>query len=379
MTRRVLLTGGRAPATLDLARFFHHAGWKVYLAESCLAPITKGSFAITATFRVPEPKTNRQDFVDALSAIIKAHEIDLLVPTCEEVFYISQALTSLSTQCRVFTDDFHKLTRLHSKWAFSQMVQTFNITTPETHLLDTPEAVKPWAEESQDWVFKPVFSRFATYTQIRPKPKCLKQIQPTSQKPWVAQRFIPGTEYSTYSIAQNGKLQAHVTYHSKYRAGKGSGIYFTSVNQPEILSFTQDFVKQFAYTGQIAFDFRMNPEGEIYVLECNPRATSGLHLFSKKDALPIAFKEETSRIIQPAHHSSKMLGLIMPLYAWGSNQPTIHLFKDMLTTPDTVFSWQDPIPFFYQFISFGEIVSKSLRRQVSLRQAATVDLEWDGD
>jgi hypothetical protein len=285
------------------------------------------------------------------------------------------------------------------------------ITVPETHLLENSEALTAWLagghggipRDSREWVFKPVFSRFAAHTRIQPNALQLQGIHKIMNllphAAWVAQRYVPGTEASTYSVAQKGRLLAHVTYQSPYRAGKGSGIYFEPVVAPDILAFTQAFVKQWDYTGQIAFDFQQTPQGKTYVLECNPRATSGIHLFTPNDHLPEAFlnpkfleeslpensilespaTSESETIRQPQGDTAKMLGLIMPLYGLQSGPSPLRFIRDMCRTPDAVFSWDDPMPFFYQFVSFAEIVRKSRRRKVSLTQAATADLEWDGD
>ena len=53
--KRVLLTGGRAPATLDLARHLHHAGCEVFVAESVRYPICRGSNSIKELIMVPSP------------------------------------------------------------------------------------------------------------------------------------------------------------------------------------------------------------------------------------------------------------------------------------------------------------------------------------
>jgi predicted ATP-grasp superfamily ATP-dependent carboligase len=111
---RILLTGGRAPATLDLARLFHRAGCTVFVADSCRSPIAKGSAAVHKTFHVCEPKSKRAAFIADLLDIIRQEAIDLLIPTCEEVFYIAQALPQLSAHCTVFADRFEKLAALHS-------------------------------------------------------------------------------------------------------------------------------------------------------------------------------------------------------------------------------------------------------------------------
>src|SRR5690606_21765330 len=63
-----------------------------------------------------------------------------------------------------------------------------------------------------------------------------------------------------------------------YRAGQGSSIYFQPVMHAEIERQVASLVKGILYSGQIAFDFIEDAYGKIFVLECNPRATSGVHL-----------------------------------------------------------------------------------------------------
>ena len=376
---KILLTGARAPSTLDLARLFHAEGHKVFLADSCRFPLSKASKAVCKTYQVPEPKANRTAFIQSLISIIQDERIDLLIPTCEEAFYISQALTELQIHCRVFVDDFQKLARLHDKYVFSTLTQGMETTTPETHLLQSQDDIDSIVISPELWVLKPVFSRFAAYTLIKPDKKAISRIDISPACTWVAQRYIEGMEYSTYSVAQEGELLAHSAYYSSYRAGKGSGIYFNAAQQPAILAFVTHFVKKMNYTGQIAFDFILTPNNETYVLECNPRATSGIHLFSKADHLPDAFFESPDCLIQPGTQVKKMLSLVMPLYAFASGRSCMKVFQDMMQASDPVFTMDDPLPFLYQFRSFWEIVQKSIAKGIPLTQAATADLEWNGD
>ena len=39
--KRILLTGARAPVTLDLVRHFHRAGHEVYVADSIYLPLAR--------------------------------------------------------------------------------------------------------------------------------------------------------------------------------------------------------------------------------------------------------------------------------------------------------------------------------------------------
>jgi len=92
----VLLTGGRAPATLELARIFHSAGHQVFLAESVSGSLTANSRAVAASFLIPPPRQQPKDFIRALIEIICQNKIDLLIPTCEEAFHVARGYAELS-------------------------------------------------------------------------------------------------------------------------------------------------------------------------------------------------------------------------------------------------------------------------------------------
>ena len=96
----ILLTGGRAPATLELARAFHRAGHTVFMAESLRGHLSEPSNAIEQNFLVPPPRQQMPGFINALRDIIARNKIDLLVPTCEELFYIAMGRDQLP--CKVF-------------------------------------------------------------------------------------------------------------------------------------------------------------------------------------------------------------------------------------------------------------------------------------
>ena len=110
----ILLTGGRAPAALELARAFHHAGHTVFMAESLRGHLSQPSNAIKANFVVPAPRQEEDAFINALKKIIEENKVNLLIPTCEEVFHIAMRREELP--CTVFTESIDKLDQLHNKW-----------------------------------------------------------------------------------------------------------------------------------------------------------------------------------------------------------------------------------------------------------------------
>lgn len=69
---------------------------------------------------------------------------------------------------------------------------------------------------------------------------------------------------------------------SRYRVDCGSGIYFQRMPPEPVRQFLQLFVRETSYSGQVGFDFIEGSDGHFHVLECNPWAISGVHLFDNQ-------------------------------------------------------------------------------------------------
>ena len=375
----VLILGARAPACLEWARAFRAAGWQVTVADSLARPITRSSNAIDAYIRLPEPRSDPSVWIAALQEIVSSRNIDMILPTCEEVFYLAYGKAQLSLHCQVLVADMSTMHRLHHKYQFSRLALELSINAPETRLLETPGAVMALASQSADWVFKPAYSRFARQTLIRPPPNLLSQVRPDHAQPWVAQRFVAGKEYCSFSFLNEGNLTAHACYQPRYRVGRGSGIYF----QPSEVSAIQDFLVQFGamtgYTGQVGFDFIESPDGRLHVLECNPRATSGVHLFGDQSRALVASLsagQQASVLLQSPE--PRMIAFAMLLFVAPRQAFLADFWRNFGQARDVVTSAGDRGPLFGQFVGLLEIIGRALARRCGLIAAATADIEWDG-
>lgn len=383
---KILLTGARAPVSLDLSRRFHKAGHSVYQADSLRYSMGMLSNTVTQAFHVPRPVESPKRYAQSLTDIIAQQQIDWLIPTCEEVFFISAYRESLG--CHVLTGDIQTLDRIHNKWSFSQSSGNEHAAAPETILIPEADpqldlsAILPPGENTVDWVFKPVYSRFAGRTLVGPNPEQLRRSQATWREPWIAQRRIRGTEYSTYSIAHNGRLVAHCTYESLYKVGVGAGICFQPLEIPEIERFVLRFVEQLGYHGQIGFDFIRDHQGKLWVLEGNPRATSGAQLFSPDDPLVEALTKPQNEILRPSTTQPAMIEFAMPF--WGLSDAVRHgkwlrFLPDVLRSRWMTVSLRDPWPTLGLPRSLWEIAAIAYREGRTLQQASTFDIEWNGE
>ena len=164
----VLILGGRAPVALDHARRFERMGWKVRIADSIPCRLSGWSRSVTETVSLASPRYSPSAFAADLSKAISKHSIDLVVPTCEEVFYLSRYRSSLPSEVRVFVDDFEKLRALHSKWKFLELANGCGANVPASCRVDSIAEARAWAN-GEPLVLKPEFSRFGVHVRLYPK------------------------------------------------------------------------------------------------------------------------------------------------------------------------------------------------------------------
>ncbi|HEX7736698.1 MAG TPA: hypothetical protein VF458_17760 [Ktedonobacteraceae bacterium] len=387
--QRILLTGGRSFVALDLARQFARSGHEVIVAESLPVHLCRYSTSVRKHYLVPRPNVQPGEYIDELVRIIREEQIDLLLPTCEEIYFIARERERLSAYCSVFVASLWQMRALHSKWEFNQRALSYGLRVPETHLLTSQRDLQSFIAQNQHpFVLKPVFSRFATRVLMvevaEQASRSFQHLSISADYPWVAQERIDGQLCCSYSVAHAGKLAAHAVYGAHFTAGQGACIQFEPLEDPGIDRWIEHFVAREQFTGQIAFDFIVTGAGEVYPLECNPRATSGIHLFCQDDDLPGVFLESDwhdQPVIKPCAGARAMIAPAMLVYGL----PELHSWarlKEWLRTftraRDVVFDWRDPGPFLRQPLILWYNWRGSRAAGISLQAFSTRDIEWNG-
>ncbi|WP_217559104.1 ATP-grasp domain-containing protein [Paenibacillus sp. GbtcB18] len=382
-SRRILITGGRAPAALDLARQLSALGHTIYAADSLASPLLRFSRCIEKFTRIPGPRDNPSAFAEALQAIVREQSIDLLIPTCEETFYVAQIKSKLQG-CTVLTDDFGKLIALHDKASFIRLVEEAALPAPHTVLLETEGDMHAFLERegTRKWVLKPVFSRFANHTRLYGPGEVLPRINVSPDNPWVVQHFVEGQEYCVYAVAHEGRLTAYADYAADFTAGRGATIYFKSCGRRDLFGWVEHFVREIRFTGQIAFDFIVHESGVIYPLECNPRATSGLHLFTPEEGIDRALLDCTDTVIIPAPGGRPaMITAAMLMYgaaACGTSAGLRRWIAGLARGRDVIFSRKDWGPALAQGKILLDLWREARAKRVPLKEITTYDIEWNG-
>jgi predicted ATP-grasp superfamily ATP-dependent carboligase len=394
--KRIIVTGGRSPAALELSRLLHAGGHTVLAAESWRRHLCRASNSVSASFELPPPRTNPAGYAEALRSVIVACKADLVIPTCEEIYTIARYREMLSEYCDIFSEPLPVLAQLHHKGIFIQLAEAFGLNVPRTRMAESREELVALAEDRglfpDGVVMKPVYSRFASKVLVFPQralnlTKAVKSIDSISATyPWVVQSYLPGRQLCTYSIAHHGVLTAHTAYWTKYTAGKGASVHFEHVLEKESLHFVEALVQGLSFTGQIAFDFKEDREGRLLPLECNPRSTSGIHLLADTPGIDLAFISPSARsgreIEFPAARKPSMLGSAMLLGGW-KDRRTVRAWNEWLSDwvrgRDVLFRWNDPMPALEQLTMLGQLSMERMRTGLSFMELTTADIEWNGE
>lgn len=380
MARRVLITGARAPSALDLARSFHAAGFETHMADCAPSLMAAWSHSVAKVLRFPSPRANFSAFSAAVAELVARLDPVLVIPTCEEVFYFAAL-----GEPRVFAPSPAVLRRVHSKYLFAEDVTALGLAAPRTTRVESAAELAAWTDGASDLVFKPEFSRFGTQTLVGPAQRDLALIAPSAQAPWVVQQRVRGAEVSFYAASADSQLVAFSAYRSRWKFDGGAGYAFEVLEAPlhdRLLEIATVLAERLIPRGQFACDVMIDANEKLWLLECNPRATSGVHLFDRSAALAAAMLGDANAPVLADRATPKHVG--PALWAFGLGDALKHqrlrewnerraMSTDVISAPG------DRAPIAGALLDTTRLGVGGLLRGKSLTEMATADIEWNGE
>ncbi len=373
----VLLTLGRLPKALDLARGFSRAGCRVLVADPFGRTLTGASRHVAREFAVPPPSAGKAAYHAAIAKIVADECVELVVPVSEETMHVAHARELFGPGVRVFTMPPEQVVALHDKAGFIEAARAIGLTVPETYALGTPEASA--LAQGSDVVVKPVFSCSGRGVRILVKGVALPEADPAA--PAVAQRFIAGHEFSSCTIARDGRAVATMVYRGRVMAGSVA-ISFERVESPAISAWIEAFVTASGWSGFIAFDFIVDATGTVWGIECNPRATSGLHFWEAEDIARAVLDPLGKAMVRvrPQRHLQQFYACLTEAQLAMFRRKG---FKDQLarlfTTRDVSWDSSDPWPFLSMMFTSWPILRMAMAERVPFGEVATRDVGWYED
>ena len=373
LTGTVLVTGARAPVALDVARSFRDLGWRVHLADSVPATAAAWARPRFTVHRLPPPRRAFAAFRAALAELVAETGATLVVPTCEEVFYVAAAGLAVP----VFAPPLETLRALHSKARFVAIAAAAGVEVPETRLVTDRAGLA--GLDLPRTVLKPEYSRFAAAALIRPGAGAVARLRPSPEHAWVVQAFVEGEELCLWAAVRNGAVTGHALYRPALRHGRSAAFAFEAIDWPPALAIAERVARATGMTGHLSFDLIRTPDGRAVPIECNPRAVSGVHLL-EGDALACAILGEPQP--PPAAGTRRHLAPAMALLG----APTAVLRGDgkrfaavWRSGRDAIGRPGDPWPRLGALVDAARFAALGLTRRRSPTRQTTADIEWNGE
>lgn len=376
---RVLVTGARAPVALDLARSFRSAGCDVTLADSVrpfAASLSRPRFEI---LRLPPPRRDFENFRARLSVL--AGEYDLIVPTCEEVFWLAAAAQRDGWAGRLFAPSIGSLRTLHSKASFPALATEAGVEAPATWTIASAADAELVPLAPADLVLKPEFSRFGSKTIISPKAGVAQALPASPGRRWVAQQRLAGEELCVWSAMLGGRLVACIVYRPALRHGRSAAYAFEAVDSPAAVEMARRIAGHVGGDGQLSYDAIVRPDGRMAPIECNPRTVSGVHLLDGSPALARAMLGQgelppppagTMRYLSPA---MALMGVPTALAGgtFGRLRSVWRQGRDVVGRPG------DRLPVAGVLLDAARFALTGATGLRSPTSATTDDIEWNGE
>lgn len=368
----ILLTLGRLPKGLDVARSFHRLGCRVIVAEPFERHLTGASRAVAKSVAVRPPSTGKRAYLEDLARVVREEGVDWVVPISEETMHVTFLRALVPENVTIFAPPPEALLPLHDKHGFTRLCAEYGVRAPETCRLGTPEAAMLAARHKV--VVKPLHSCAGRGVRVLETGSPL----PPDDVPCVVQRFVEGHIFSSCAIAREGRILGNILYRGTMFSGSVA-IVFERVEDQRLTGWITRFVAASGHTGFISFDLIQEASGEVWGIECNPRATSGIHFFDNT-SIARAVLEGAQATPRAEARLQQFYSVLTALSGVMFRRGYFAVLRQLLGTKDATFDRRDPMPALTMIWTTWPIIRLAMRKKVPFGEVATLDVGWfEGD
>ncbi|GAA0655788.1 hypothetical protein [Brevundimonas lenta] len=380
MAERVLVTGARAAAALDIARSLRAAGYEPHLADCSPARLARWSNSAGPVHRHASPVDRPADFAADMRGLVDRLEPVAIVPTCEEIFHVAALAEADGFASRIMAPRTAVLAELHAKDSFAALCGRLGLPAPPTRTADDNDTLMEAAAELGEVVLKPVWSRFGVQTLTTPGAAAFAALRPTRDNPWIVQKRVRGRDASFHALCHEGRVVAFAAYGSAWRAPGGAACAFRALEPATAaeLRAMADALAAHVGRGQFACDVILDEANRPWLIECNPRATSGIHLFGRTAAFGRALMGQgvAEPVVDGCHLAPALWRYGLPDAVGGGR--LMEWWRQRRDGNDVLSAPGDPWPALGALVDAAVFGMRARREGLTLAQAMTADIEWNG-
>ncbi|EED36110.1 conserved domain protein [Luminiphilus syltensis NOR5-1B] len=372
MSTTVLLTLGRFPKALSLARALHRGGFRVVVADPFRWHLCQVSNCVSKSYRVTAPNTDRAKYIDDLLRIVDVEAVDLVIPVSEEVVSTVEISDHLPASTQLLSGDKAVVDALHDKQRFGARAVALGLPTPATWLSNDREAQA--FTRSNAFITKPLNGCSGIGFKWHAAGETPVEVGPDT----LLQQAIEGTTISTLSLIHRGKVIGTTVYEGLVYAGTVAIAFERKSAMTAVLEWVNAYCEHLDYTGFIAFDFIVDSQHTAWGIECNPRLTSGIHFFdpdSLANGIGALCHADTAIEASRGSHCQWGYSVLTEAYRHIFNPARFRAHLSALfRSRDVVWDFRDPLPFLLMTPLSWEILWPAITTDMSLGEASQRDI-----
>jgi predicted ATP-grasp superfamily ATP-dependent carboligase len=195
--------------------------------------------------------------------------------------------------------------------------------------------------------------------------------------PAVVQARVAGDVYTSFSIAHRGRPLVTVVYRGAVMSGTVAVCFERVDGQATIEAWVRQFLAGAGFDGFVSFDFVVDAAGQAWGIECNPRATSGIHFVEPADLMPAIVTPDAGRPVR--FRAGRVMQQFWPSltefqHARGAARArALHYLR---TARDVTWSASDPLPLLTMPATAWNIIRLAAREGRPFGEVATRDIGW---
>jgi carbamoyl-phosphate synthase large subunit len=236
---------------------------------------------VDRTYSIPYPTAGTDTLLARLEYIHQKEKLDVIIPNFDAELYpfIKLELKLRAMGIHMFLPTMHQFEERH-KVNLNDFGKKYHISVPKSKVIYDLNTVHSLPSEfSFPMIVKGKFYDASIAYSIEQVKSHFNKISARWGLPIIIQEFIHGTEFNVTGLGDGkGNTMAAVPMRKQYITDKGKAWGGITISDEKMLVMTRKFLKNTKWRGGFELELMKNKDGELYLLEINPRLPAWIYL-----------------------------------------------------------------------------------------------------
>ena len=236
---------------------------------------------VDRTYSIPYPTAGTDTLLARLEYIHEKEKLDVIIPNFDAELYPFIKLESKlrAMGIHMFLPTMHQFEERH-KVNLNDFGKKYGISVPHSKVIYDLNTVHSLPSEfSFPMIVKGKFYDASIAYSIEQVKSYFNKISAKWGLPIIIQEFIHGTEFNVTGLGDGkGNTIAAVPMRKQYITDKGKAWGGISIADEKMLDMTRKFLRNTKWRGGFELELMKNKDGELYLLEINPRLPAWIYL-----------------------------------------------------------------------------------------------------